>query len=81
MIFTVALPVVKTQCFHCQGLGSIPGSGGRSLNFTNDAEKKIKKKYICIYVMGFQSGPSGKVPVCQCRDVRDVSLTSGLEDP
>ena len=56
---------LKLSAFTAKGLGSIPGSGSK-IPQTARCRKK-KKKNIYIYVVGFPGGPSGKVPVCQCR--------------
>ena len=41
-------PVVRTQCFHCPGLGSIPGQGNKIPNATRCSSQikinKIKNK-------------------------------------
>ena len=36
-------PVVKTWCFHCQGLGSIPGQGTKTLQAMQYGHKKREK--------------------------------------
>ena len=38
-------PVVKTPCFHCRGMGSIPGWGTKILNaMRHSSPKKEGKK-------------------------------------
>ena len=38
-------PVVRTQHFHCQGLGSIPGQGTKIPQASQCGQKKKKKNY------------------------------------
>ena len=42
-------PVVRTQCFHCHGPGSIPGQGTKIMQATQPKKKK-KKLYTDIYI-------------------------------
>ena len=37
-------PVVRTQCFHCQGPGSIPDRGTKILQAVQCGQKRKKKK-------------------------------------
>ena len=37
-------PVVRTRCFHCHGLGSIPGRGTKIPQAAQHNQKKKKKK-------------------------------------
>ena len=39
-------PVVTTPCFHCRGVGLIPGQGTRNLHAACMAKKKKKEKEI-----------------------------------
>ena len=47
-------PVVRTQCFHCHGPGSIPGQGNKILQATKPKKKK-KKLYTDIYIISIES--------------------------
>ena len=42
-------PVVRTQCFHCHGPGSIPGQGTKIMHATQPKKKK-KKNYTQTYI-------------------------------
>ena len=36
-------PLVRTECFHCQGPGSIPGWGTKLLQATHSGQKRKKR--------------------------------------
>ena len=57
-------PVVKTLCFHCRGLGLIPGQG------TKIAQAAAKSSHATTKdpaMLGLPWWFSGKESTCQCR--------------
>ena len=57
-------PVVKNQCFHCRGTGSIPGQGTKVPQAVQCSQKKKKKKVqFCLFPdPQNQGGPPSSFP-------------------
>ena len=48
-------PVVRTQCFHCHGPGSIPGQGTKIMQATQPKKKKKNYTQTYIYIISIES--------------------------